>query len=278
MKICDLHTHSVFSDGKYTPKQLIDEAIEKGISAIALTDHNTVSGLEEFLKAADGKNILAIPAIELSTEYKEKELHILGLFIPVSAFDTVTELLKKYLDAKAQSNMDTVKRLNEDGYLISYEKVRANASLDNVNRVHIAEEMLKMGYIKTIKEAFDGLLSAKGKYYKPAPRLKSSEAIEFLKNIGAVPVLAHPFLDLTEDELLEFISEMKSIGLCGIETHYSTYDEETTKKAVEIAEKTGIKQSGGSDFHGSNKPLISLGVGMGNLAVPYEFVTEMMKK
>ena len=121
------------------------------------------------------------------------------------------------------------------------------------------------------------MLSAKGKYYSPPERMKTDDAVAFLKSINAKSVLAHPFLDLDEKELEEFIIQMKPKGLCAIETHYSTFDEETTKKAVEIAIKTGVKQSGGSDFHGSNKPLISLGSGMGNLEVPYEFVESLLK-
>lgn len=278
MKICDLHTHSVFSDGKYTPQQLIDEAVEKNISAIALTDHNTIDGVYELLESARGKDIMAIPAVELSTVHNGKELHIVGLFIPVDALDKVTEFLKNFRVAKEENNKKTVEKLNADGYLIDYESVVSNSVSNNVTRVHIAEELVKKGYIKTIKEAFSGLLSSKGKYYTPPERLKCVDAIEFLKNIGAVSVLAHPFLDLTENEIRDFVKEMKPRGLCAMETVYSTYDEKTTEAAVKIAEDMGIKQSGGSDFHGSNKPHISLGCGMGNLYVPYDFVLELLKK
>ncbi len=277
MKICDLHTHSVFSDGKYTPTELIDEAVEKGISAIALTDHNTIDGIEEFLTAAKGKNINAIAGVELSTEYNGKELHLVGLFIPRENLEKVTDKVASYREKKQEANLRTIERLISDGYKISYENVMANATNGNINRVHIANELIKKGYINSVKEGFSTLLSAKGKYYSPPERMKTDDAVAFLKSINAKSVLAHPFLDLDEKELEEFIIQMKPKGLCAIETHYSTFDEETTKKAVEIAIKTGVKQSGGSDFHGSNKPLISLGSGMGNLEVPYEFVESLLK-
>lgn len=278
MKICDLHTHSVFSDGKYTPTELIDEAVEKGISAIALTDHNTVDGIEEFLTAAKGKNIRAIAGVELSTEYNGKELHIVGLFIPSEKLDKVTEKVAFYRKKKQEANLKTIERLISDGYNISYENVIAEATNGNINRVHISNELIKMGYIKSVNEGFSTLLSAKGKYYCPPERMKSEDAIAFLESINAVSVLAHPFLALDEKELEDFIIHMKPKGLCAIETHYSTFDEKTTRKAVEIAIKTGVKQSGGSDFHGSNKPLISLGSGMGNLEVPYWFVESLLNK
>ncbi len=277
-KICDLHTHSDFSDGKYTPAELIKEAVEKGISAIALSDHNTIDGLEEFLNESKGKDILAIPAIELSADYNGKEVHIVGLFIPEENFPKVTEFLREYREAKELNNRKTVRLLEEDGYNISYEDVLLRCRNGNVNRVHIAEELMSKGYANSIKECFKGLLSKNEKYYKSSIKPTASQAILFLKSIDAVPVMAHPFLDMNEEELLEFIKDMKPFGLCAMETLYSTYDEETTKTAISVAKKTGLKQSGGSDFHGSNKPSISLGRGKGNLSVPYDFVLELMKK
>jgi predicted metal-dependent phosphoesterase TrpH len=277
-KICDLHTHSDFSDGKYTPTELIEEALEKKISAIALSDHNTIDGLGEFLEAARGKDIMAIPAIELSSDYNGKELHIVGLFIPVENFPKVTEFLKEYREAKDENNRRTVELLKEDGYDISYDDIISRCRNGNVNRIHIAEVLMEKGYAKSIKECFKGLLSKKEKYYKPSIRPTAQQAVEFLKSIDAIPVIAHPFLDLSPEQLVAFIEEMKPWGLVAMETLYSTYSEETTKLAIEIANKTGLKQSGGSDFHGSNKPTISLGSGEGNSIVPFELVEELMKK
>ena len=150
MKICDLHTHSVFSDGKYTPTELIDEALKKGISAIALTDHNTVDGIDEFLTAAKGRNIQAIAGVELSTEYKGKELHIVGLFIPDDALPKITQMVSSYRKKKQEANINTVDRLIADGYKVSYERIKENAVNGNINRVHIADELMKMGYINSI--------------------------------------------------------------------------------------------------------------------------------
>lgn len=272
---CDLHTHSVFSDGTFTPTELVNEAEKLGLSAIALTDHNTTYGLTEFLTAAKGKKLEAIPGVELSTDYGTTELHIIGLFIEPKYFDRVERLVDELKIRKHESNIALVKALNEAGYDIDYEEIEAKTPKGHLNRAHFAAALTEKGYTASVREAFSTLLSKGGGFYKEPKRLPVYETIAFLKSINAVTVLAHPFLNLTEEELRVFLPKAKEYGLDAMETAYSAYDAETAKRAAEMAAEFGLKQSGGSDFHGGNRPYIALGTGIGELAVPTEFLDKL---
>ena len=273
-KYCDLHTHSWSSDGTDSPSQILEKAIELELSAVALTDHNTVAGLPEFLEAANGKDILAVPGVEISTGYNGKELHIVGLFIDPADFENITDFLSIINRRKEESNRLLIQRLNDAGYSLCHEEIKEQHQ-GNINRAMIAAAMLEKGYISEIKEAFRGLLSAKYGLYIPPERIPSFEAIEFLKSIDAVPVLAHPFLNLQENEIISFVQQAKPYGLAAMETQYSTYSPEIATAAKKIANACGLLESGGSDYHGANKPDIELGIGRGSLAVPDRFVCSM---
>lgn len=266
-KLCDLHTHSTYSDGTLTPAQLIALAREKKLSAITLSDHNTVAGLPLFLEAAEGSGVEAVPGVEFSTEYEGTELHILGLFIKPCHYDRINALLQQFLDRKEKSNRELVQRLRNAGLDLDYEAIRKQAS-GSINRARIAAQMVEKGYCESVKQAFSDWLSPKKGYYIPPLRPDAYETIRFIKSLGAVAVLAHPFLSLKEAELLAFLPEAVAAGLDGMEVFYSTYDAETTALARRIAAQYGLLESGGSDFHGQNKPDIDLGSGKGNLAIP----------
>ena len=274
LKYCDLHTHSHFSDGTYSPTELINEAEALGLSAIALCDHNTVDGIDEFLSAAKGKNVEAISGVEFSTDYGDVELHIVGMFIDPRHLEEVNARVAELRRRKDESNVALINNLRADGYDIDYNEIRS-ATHGIVNRAHIATALTEKGYTESIKAAFATLLSKESKYYVQPRRLDVFETIKFIKSIGAVAVLAHPFLNLNEEELRKFLPQAIAAGLDSIETLYSTYDDDTTALAVSIAEEYGLKQSGGSDFHGARKPDISIGVGRGNLRIPCEFAKEL---
>ncbi len=277
MKYCDLHTHSYFSDGTYSPTELIKEAEERGLAAIVLCDHNTVDGLGEFLAAAEGKSVKAIAGIEFSTDYGEVELHIVGMYIDPCHFNAVNEMVTELRRRKDESNMTLIENLRADGYEVDYDEIRASTK-GIVNRAHIAAKLTEKGYTGSIKEAFDTLLSKESKYYVQPRRLDVFETIKFIKSIGAVAVLAHPFLNLNEDELRAFLPKARECGLDAMETLYSTYDEATAALAAEMAREYCLRQSGGSDFHGERKPDISLGVGRGDLRVPVSFLEELHRE
>ena len=267
-KLCDLHTHSVYSDGTFTPAEIIDEAIKIGLSAIALTDHNTVDGLPDFISAANGKRIEIVPGAEFSADYNGTELHILGLFISPEHFGTVSALMANVNKLKEESNIALIESLNRAGFALDYETIKHSTPNGKFNRAHIAAAMVEKGYISSIKEGFDTYLSKSSGYYKEPQRLTAREIIDFIDSIGAVSVLAHPFLNLSERELVEFLSTTE--GLRGMECYYSDYDNKTTNISLRIANEFGLICSGGSDFHGTNKPSIKLGSGKGDLRVPFE--------
>lgn len=244
-------------------------AEQHGIEAVALCDHNTVAGLPSFLEAAAGSSVEAIPGIEFSTDYCGKELHILGLFIQPEHYDKIMSLLEEMLWKKEQSNIRLVEALGTVGIALDYEAIKKGTPNGQVNRAVIAAELVRKGYCASVKEAFSRWLSPKCGFYCPPDRLEVMDTIRYIKSIGAVAVLAHPFLNLEEESLRIFLSQARESGLDAMETFYPKYDDLTTEKACQIAAEYGLLCSGGSDFHGENKPDIALGTGRDNLNIPY---------
>lgn len=269
MKLCDLHTHSTCSDGTLTPTQLVELALEKNLAAVALTDHNTVAGLPEFLEAARGTELEAVPGIEFSVDYGDIELHILGLFVKPEHYGPITERVEDMLRRKEQSNIDLVKNLEQAGIFLSYEDIKAATTTGQVNRALIAAEMLRKGYVGSIQEAFSKYLKQSHGYYNPPKRPDAFETIRFIRSLGAVAVWAHPFLNLkTESAVRKFLPEACEAGLQGMEVFYPKFDENQTALALQLVKEFGLQPSGGSDFHGENKPDIQLGSGKGSLFLP----------
>ena len=274
----DLHTHSSYSDGTCSPRELIAQAQQLGLRAVALCDHNSVNGLPEFMEAARGGCVEAVPGIEFSTEYEGTELHILGLFISSEHYGTVNALLNDMLAEKERSNRALIHALDTVGIHLDYDAIREGNPDGLINRAVIAAEMVRLEYASSVRDAFSCWLSEKHGYYHPPRRLGSLDTIRFIQSIGAVSVLAHPFLDLDETGLRRFLRDAAEAGLDGMETHYPTFDPVATRLAKEIAGEFGLLESGGSDFHGSNKPDIQLGIGKGNLFVPEEFLDKLRQR
>ncbi len=276
-KYCDLHTHSNVSDGTDTPEELVKAALEAGLSAVALCDHNIIEGLSRFTEACSVAGIEAVPGLEFSTDYEGKELHILALFVKEEHYGKINDLLDDVKKRKEEANIALAKALRAAGYDIDYDEIKKKNG-GYVNRVHFATEMMEKGYAPSVSEAFDTYLAESVGFYKSPGRLPAIDVIKFIRSIGAVPVLAHPFLNLSEEELRDFLPVAKEAGLCAMETDYSTYPEEITALAKEIADSFGIKRSGGSDYHGEAKPDIAIGKGRGNLFVPYAYLEAIKKE
>ena len=278
MNCCDLHLHSYYSDGTQSPEYLVIKAKELGISPIALTDHNTVKGIEEFMTAAKNFEVEAISGIEFSVDYNGKELHLIGLCVKEKYFAEIEELMDEYLRIREQSNRGMVDALRADGYLIDYDEIMRKSGNGYINRAHIAAELVEKGYSPSVRDAFKTFLNKEGPYFRPRKFPNVFEMIEYIEKIGAVSILAHPFLQFDEDGLRAFLTEAKKHGLCGIETVYTEYDEKTTALARKMAAEFALLESGGSDFHGSTKPDVAFGVGFGNLRVPASFADKIKER
>lgn len=268
-KICDLHVHSNCSDGSCSPEELIEIAEQAGLSAVALCDHNTVKGLRRFLNAANGKDIIAVPGVEVSCQFKGKEVHILGLFLKEDVYADLESFFIELNIRKMESNEILLKNLNQAGYKIDIQDVFDLSDGGIPNRVHFAKVLLNKGYVSSIDEAFKSLLSKDGGIYIESKKLDAFEAIEYLSEIDAVPVIAHPLHSLSFYDAEEFLPQAKGSGLVGMECIYPLYDEVKTRQAHQLAERFDLKVSGGSDFHGENKLNIHIGVGNNNIKVPF---------
>ncbi len=273
----DLHTHSIYSDGTFTPGQLVAEAKRQGLEAIALTDHNTVQGLPEFLEAGKKEGVETVPGVEMSAQWEDIELHILGLFIPQSRYEDITARLNAFRERKENSNIELVSALAKAGMVLDYPKIRGDMK-GYVNRAVIGSAMTEAGYTASVAEAFEKYLLPGRGFYTPPRREDALEIIAFLKSLGAVTVLAHPFLNLDTAALSRFLPMAVAAGLDGMEILYSEYDRQTTVLSGEIADAFSLLPSGGSDFHGANKPDIRLGKGKGNLKIPYRYLSGLRSK
>lgn len=270
-KRCDLHSHSRFSDGSMTPTEMVALAEQLGLSALALTDHNTSLGLKELMEAGRYSPVITVPGCEFSTEYRGKEVHMVGLFFPQETWQEIEDFVELMHMAKRHSNKKLIEALQQDGYPVTYQEAAALTGSEDFNRAHVARVLMAKGVVSSVKEAFQTLLKEGNGYYTPAKKLGTLATVRFIQNYGGVSVLAHPFLNFTEEELREFLPLAKTEGLVGMETHYTEFSPETTEKAISLAKEFGLKESGGSDFHGEAKPTIALGSGWGDLVVPFSF-------
>ncbi len=273
MKAIDLHTHSTRSDGSYTPSELIDYAVEKGLAAIALTDHDTTAGLDEAAAHAKGKNIEFVPGIEFSTEYNRKDVHIVGLYINYGSPE-FNSCLEEFVQSRIDRNHKMCDNLREiAGIDISFEALQAEYPDSVITRAHYAGYLLKHGYVKCNSEAFDRYLGDHTKYFVPREKVTPEKAIELILNAGGIPVLAHPVLyHLSNDRLDCLVKRCREAGLMGIEAIYSTYKPADERQIRRLAEKYGLLISGGSDFHGVNKPGLDLARGYGHLFIPEDIL------
>ncbi|MCR5690926.1 MAG: PHP domain-containing protein [Eubacterium sp.] len=273
MKYIDLHVHSVCSDGTFTPEQLVDMAIDKDLVTIAVTDHDTVAGVGRAIKAAEGKPLQVIPGVEISCEYdlapgKPKEIHILGYQLDYQDPDLIATL-QMAADERDNRNVKMCENLNKAGYPITYEDLVGKYPNTILTRAHFARFLLEKGVIPDIPSAFKKILAEDGPYFVRRKYLTPEEGIEAIKKAGGIPVLAHPLLyKLDETQLRSLIERLIKSGIRGLEAMYSRNKGNDEAFVRGLAREYGLFYTGGSDFHGSNKPDIELGRGVGNLRIP----------
>lgn len=274
----DLHVHSNRSDGSLSPSDLVLEAKKKGLCAFALTDHDTVDGIDEALSTAKDSGIRLIPGIELSTEYEGKDIHIVGLLIDKEQ-PVFKEKLKKFVDSRTERNRKMCQKLTDAGLPLTYEELQEEFPDSVITRAHYAQILLKKGYIKSLKEAFDRYIGDRGPCFVPREKITPEDGVRLILNAKGIPILAHPLLyGMGEERLQCLIDRLKDAGLVGMEAIYSTYTPSEEVQMRRLAEKNGLLPSGGSDFHGKAKPGLSMGNGYGRLYVPEEILTALQKR
>lgn len=280
----DLHTHSTYSDGTLTPSELVKKAAGiDGLTAIALTDHNTTDGLNEFQRAGKRYGIKTVSGIEFSTETYNHDFHVLALFVDENKYGEVNDFLSIPIKEKIESNKDLVKNLNTAGINIDYDTIVKKYGNEKFNRVAIANELIDLGFADSIQTAFEKYLLKRNGFYNPSPKPNTFETIKFIKQIGCAAVLAHGLKKSNEiliDDLEKRILPCaKKCGLDGMEVMHPSYNEQEHKMALRFAKQFDLIETGGSDFHGKNKPDIELAYGKhGEIKVADNILTALEKR
>lgn len=283
-RIVDLHVHSTESDGTFTPEQVVLAAKDAGLSAFALTDHDTASGVAKAAPVALECGIELIPGIELSTQYEipttkkqSKEIHIVGLYIDPANPKLLTKT-KEFRDCRDSRNEKMVTALQQEGFDITMEKLIADNPDSVITRANIARYLYQHGMIKSVQDAFDKYIGDGCKCYVGRFKVTPMEAVELIHEAGGIAILAHPLLyGMSTVTLQCLIDDLKAVGLDGIEAIYSSYTAGEEQFVKKLARENNLLISGGSDFHGENKPTIHLGTGRGHLYVPHSVLEDIKK-
>jgi hypothetical protein len=261
----DLHVHTSASDGKFSPSEIVQEALRAGMSAIAITDHDTLGGIAEALAAARGSSLEVIPGVEISTDAPSSEVHILGYFVDQDD-PTLIRWLHDFQDSRVDRARRILARLSRMGLPLSLGRVEEMANGGSLGRPHIAGAMVERGYVSTIHEAFDRYIGPNRPAYVPRRKVTPVEAIQLVRGARGVPVLAHPRL------VRQLVPGLAAHGLKGIEAYYAGYRTEDTGELLDLALKHGLIATGGSDFHGEEvKPDSRLG----GVAVPSQALADL---
>jgi len=270
-KFVDLHLHSNVSDGSHTPSELVNLADAIGLRAIALTDHDTVSGLPEFMKhAAKFPDIIPISGVEVSVDFAGKELHIVGLFIDYNC-ESLEEMLCEIRKNRNARNQLIVTKLQEMNYEITMQEVLDVAGGESIGRPLFAKILIEKGYFNEPQDVFDHCLKRGTHAYCSRILPSPKEAINQIHKSGGLAIWAHPLHRAQTDRsyLRKTLKELMQYGIDGVEAHYTSFTSSQTKAVNEVAYEFSIPVSGGTDFHGTNQVGISMGSGRGNLAIPF---------
>ena len=274
----DLHVHSNKSDGSLSPSDLVLEAKKKGLKAFALTDHDTVDGIDEAMAASEGSGVTVIPGIELSTEYEGKDIHIVGLLIDKEQ-PAFRDKIQEFVDSRIQRNRKMCQKLTEAGCPLTYEELVAEFPGAVITRAHYAQILLKKGYTKSLREAFERYIGDRGPCFIPREKITPEDGVKLILSAKGIPVLAHPLLyGMGKERLQILVDRLKDAGLEAIEAVYCTYSPSEETQMREFAKKNGLLISGGSDFHGNAKPGLEMGTGYGKLYVSEEILDELVMR
>ena len=271
----DLHTHSTCSDGSESPTRVVELAVGAGLSALALTDHDGLGGIDEARRAAEAGGLELVPGCEVSCRFSPGTLHLLCYFVEPGEGPLQSQLAQLRRD-RAERNVRLVARLNELGIDLTLAEVEARAGGTTLGRPHFAKALVDKGVVTTYEEAFEDLLGKGGSAYIPKAFISAETTIEAAAGSGALVSLAHPFsLGLDPDGLDRMLAELAAAGLAGLECHYGRYGTEERAALTALAARHHLVATGGSDFHGSFKPDVAVGTGEGDLAVPDSVLAEL---
>lgn len=247
---CDLHVHTTASDGLYSPERLVEEACLGGLAAVAITDHDTVDGVRPALEAAQGltPSLVVVPGLELGTDFNGVEVHLLGYFLDIDNVNLSREMERLRRSRLTRCEL-MVRRLRELGYRLRPEDIGARGR--SVGRPHIAEALVKAGYVGDVGQAFAELLGRGRPAYIPRFKHSPSKALELIRAAGGVAVLAHPGLyPAASAEILPFLV---AEGLGGLEVYYPAHDDSTQTYYLDLCDRFQLVATGGSDFHGPGR-------------------------
>lgn len=269
-KRIDLHVHTTASDGTDTPSQVVARAKKLNLGAIAITDHDSINGIAEALQAGEELGVEVIPGIEVSADYRGNKAHIVGLFVDHTRED-LRPAVEWSVFERIQRNEKIVGAMAADGFDISLEILNELYPDSMLGRPHMAEYLMKKGYVSTVKEAFDRYLGEGCPYYRNKERIPMERAVAAIRESGGIAVVAHPLqYGYSEEELICFLQAARDCGCVALEAYYSEHSPAEQEMLLSMAPGFGLGVSGGSDYHGSRKPSIELGSGMDNLlSVPY---------
>lgn len=266
MKFADLHLHTNYSDGTYTPGELVKKALDAGLSCISLTDHDTVSGIPEIISLSENTGLEIMPGIEISSEYNSKEVHVLGYLID----HTSSSLLHK-LEALKENRIERIhriiKKLNSLGIDLKAQNVFDISGGGIPGRLHVARALEYHGFVSSIHEAFNKYIGDNGPAYVLGFRFSPQEAIKFIRDNGGIPVLAHPYILDDEGLIVDFIK----LGIMGLEVYYPEHSQGEINFFLNLAKDYNLLVTGGSDCHGKAKPQVRIG----SMKIPYSLVEKL---
>jgi hypothetical protein len=277
-KLVDLHVHSNVSDGTLSPKEVVRHASEVGVAVMALTDHDTVAGVAEAKEAAEKYGVVLIPGIEISAGFKNRDIHILGYFVDTESKE-FNDILNAAWVKREERNVKIAEKFKNFGITLDLDAIKKISGSEVITRAHFARWLVENGYCRSNSEVFEKYIGNDGPCYVPRDYMTRETAVKSIISAGGVPVLAHPMLyGLNSCEVDMLVGELKEMGLKGIETYYSSnmgMDEEIVRR---LANKYDLIMTGGSDYHGDNKPGLEIGTGRSeSLHVPMKAAHDLFE-
>ncbi|MGD9849652.1 MAG: PHP domain-containing protein [Nitrospirales bacterium] len=277
MSRIDLHTHTTWSDGSYSPTELVKWAHQHDIQTLAITDHDTTEGIDEALAISQTLRMDLIPGIEISTRFREREIHVLGYFINYQDASFQTRI-RNLQSTRLQRIQEILHKLTLNGITLYLEDVQRLAGSGSIGRPHIAQLLIQQAYVSTFREAFERYLGVRGKAYVPRDVPEASDIFSWIREAGGLAILAHPFWEgFRQEDVDPACRTLAENGLQGLEVFYGTFSAKQISFNLHLAKRFNLLVSGGSDFHGTFKPEIAIGKGKGSLKVPQTALDNLRK-